>query len=213
MKRILIAIMSIVLVAGLTGGAFAYFSDTETTNSSTFAAGTLDLDYAGGDDLGTAYFALTNKAPGESGNASQTIKNSGSLPGELDITISAITNTESTGTTEYEGLGSGELGANATLALYVDVDESGTWTTGDIGLDANGTYYSYSAGDADLQYDTFNTYDSASWDNVYNGLMAAGAQDAVVALWAIDGSVGNTIQGDSASFTITFTLEQAAVDA
>jgi predicted ribosomally synthesized peptide with SipW-like signal peptide len=43
-KKILIGVMSLVVVLGLVGGgAFAVFSDTETSTGNTFTAGTLDL--------------------------------------------------------------------------------------------------------------------------------------------------------------------------
>lgn len=51
MKKILISLMTVAVVAGLVGGgAFAYFNDTETSKGNTFTAGTLDLKVNGGDD-------------------------------------------------------------------------------------------------------------------------------------------------------------------
>lgn len=61
MKRILIAIMAIVLVAGLTGGAFAYFSDTETVTDQNFTAGILDIDDSG---IGSADISEDIVVPG-----------------------------------------------------------------------------------------------------------------------------------------------------
>jgi len=50
-KKILISVMTVAVVAGLIGGgAFAYFNDTETSTGNTFSAGTLDLKVNGGDD-------------------------------------------------------------------------------------------------------------------------------------------------------------------
>lgn len=43
MKRILFSLMAVVLCLGLMGGAFAYFSDVETSEDNTFTAGTIDL--------------------------------------------------------------------------------------------------------------------------------------------------------------------------
>ncbi|GEM_PF-6917556 len=47
MKRIVIAIIILILVAGLLGGTFAMFSDTESSENNNFTAGILDIDDAG----------------------------------------------------------------------------------------------------------------------------------------------------------------------
>ena len=47
MKKILISLMTLVLVVGMAGaGAFAYFSDVETSQGNTFTAGTLNMEIA-----------------------------------------------------------------------------------------------------------------------------------------------------------------------
>ncbi len=107
---------------------------------------------------------------------------------------------------EYEG-GSGELGANATIAVYVDVDESGAWSSGDIGLKSDHTTYAYPT---TLNYASINSYGSGTWDAVET--MAGSAQDKFVILWQVPTSAGNDIQGDSVSFDVTFRLEQSAAD-
>ena len=44
MKKILLSVMTLVLVLGLVGaGAFAYFSDVETSQNNAFQAGTLNM--------------------------------------------------------------------------------------------------------------------------------------------------------------------------
>jgi len=80
--RILGILVALGLVAAMAMGAAgsgAWFSDTETTPSDTFTAGTLDLDGEGfaSFDLGPL---VANMAPGDlSSTASITIKNTGSL--------------------------------------------------------------------------------------------------------------------------------------
>jgi len=57
MKRIILSLVTIVTVAAIaTGATVAYFSDTETSNSNTFAAGTLDLDVNGNNGVNTVKF-------------------------------------------------------------------------------------------------------------------------------------------------------------
>jgi hypothetical protein len=149
---------------------------------------------------------VSDVAPGDSGADNSTLANVGSLLGELDISTSAVTNTPGGGGTEYEG-GSGELGANAEIAMYIDVDQSSAWSAGDIGLKSDNTTYNNPTA---LDYDVIDNYASKSWNATEN--ITASAADYFFVLWQVPVGTGNDIQGDSASFDITFVLEQAAAD-
>jgi hypothetical protein len=118
----------------------------------------------------------------------------------------AVTNTPGTGGTEYEG-GSGELGASAQIAMYIDVDQSGSWNAGDIGLQSDATTYAFPA---ELNYDEINDYASRTWNAVET--MATSVADDIFVNWQVPVGAGNDIQGDSVSFDITFTLEQPNAD-
>lgn len=206
MKKILgLAIAALLIITLAGGGTWAYFSDTESSTNNVLAAGTLDLNLNGGNSAVTT-FSASAVAPGDSGSGSVTIKNVGSMSGEFDVVFSAVTNTPGSGGGEYEG-GSGELGASATIAVYLDVDESGTWNAGDIGLKSDGTTYSYPTA---LDYATIDSCGSRTWDALQT--MTANAQDKFTVLWQVPTSAGNDIQGDSVSFDITFRIEQAAAD-
>ena len=119
MKKILFSLMAILLAVGLVGaGAFAYFSDIETSEGNTFTAGTLDLT-VGGQNPCTEHITISNIAP-ERFYASRVykVKNIGTLDGALSIGISEIINNDN-GLTEPEsevdstgGDGEGELGRN-----------------------------------------------------------------------------------------------------
>jgi spore coat-associated protein N len=206
MKKILGLTIAALLIVGVIGGAtYAYFSDTESSVNNTLSGGTLDLNIDGG-DIAVTTVNVTDVAPGESGSGNSTLANVGNLEGELDISTSAVTNAPGAGGTEYEG-GSGELGANAEIAMYIDVDQSSDWSSGDIGLKSDGTKYNHPTA---LDYDVINNYASESWDATEN--MTASAADYFFVLWQVGTGVGNEIQGDSASFDITFVLEQGAAD-
>lgn len=209
MKKILGLTIAALLVIGLVGGVtWAYFSDSEQSTNNSLTAGTLDLTVDGVDTAVTT-FSESNKAPGDSGSGSTTLANAGSLAGELDIAFSAITNTPGAGGGQYEG-GSGELGANAEIAVYIDVDQSNDFSDGDIGLDAVvDTTYLFAAG---LQWNTIDSYGSITWDAVET-MAASPTADNFRIEWRIPTGAVNDIQGDSVSFDVTFTLEQAAVDA
>jgi len=206
MKKILgLTIAAFLVMALVGGGTWAYFSDPETSTDNSLTAGTLDLNINGGNTAVTT-FSATNVAPGDSGSGSSVLANVGSLSGELDISFSVITNTPGAGGTEYEG-GSGELGGEAEIAVYIDVDQSGDWSSGDIGLKSDSTTYSHPTA---LNYATIDSYGNDSWDAVET--MAAPASDNFTILWRVPTTAGNDIQGDSVSFDVTFILEQAEAD-
>jgi predicted ribosomally synthesized peptide with SipW-like signal peptide len=46
MKKILFALMAVVLCVGLVGGAFAYFTDTQASSNNVFASGNIQLSMA-----------------------------------------------------------------------------------------------------------------------------------------------------------------------
>ncbi|MFC1987568.1 TasA family protein [Chloroflexota bacterium] len=206
MKKIFGLTIAALLVIGMvSGGTWAYFSDTESSANNSLTAGTLDLNINGG-NIAVTTFTAAAVAPGDSGSGNSTIANVGTMGGELDITFSAITNTGGVGG-EY-GDSVGNLGAAAEIAAYVDVDQSADWSAGDIGLKSDGTTYSFPTA---LDYATIDSYDSNSYDAVV-AAMATSAADGFVVLWSVPTTAGNNIQGDSASFDITFVLEQDAVD-
>lgn len=206
MKKILgLTIAAVMIMVMVGGGTWAYFSDTEASADNSLTAGTMDLNIDGDNNVVNT-FSATNAAPGDAGNGSSELSNVGNLEGELDIEITALTNTGGTGGTEFED-GVGDLGGVALMAVYLDVDKSGDFNAGDIGLKADGTTYSYPS---TLQYATIDSYGSAVWDGA--ATMAASAAYDFVVDWEVPTSAGNNIQGDSVSFGILFTLEQADAD-
>jgi predicted ribosomally synthesized peptide with SipW-like signal peptide len=218
MKKILGLTVAAFLVMGLVGGGtWAYFSDTETSTGNMLAAGTLDLDWAGGDNGGEAVFSITSADgwPGNSGSAYQLIKNSGSFTGELDVALSGLVNTESSGGTEYEGdaIGTGgELGAFATIVMWIDTNVNGTFDDGtDTVLLASGANSTSAASYASAADDIDTVAVDGPWDAVIN--MDTNDEFRFYVDWAIPGATtDNTAQGDSVNFTITFTLEQTIAD-
>ncbi len=206
MKKILGLTITALLVIGVIGaGTYAYFSDTESSTDNILTAGTLDLNINAG-NIAVTTLSVSNVAPGDFGSDNSTLKNVGSLEGELDISTSAVTNTPGAGGTEYEG-GSGELGANAEIAMYIDVDQSSDWSAGDVGLKSDNTTYSFGT---PLNYAVVDNYGSKSWNASEN--MTATAEDDFLVLWQVPIGAGNDIQGDSVSVNITFVLEQGAAD-
>jgi len=86
MKKLLFVLMACVLSIGLIGGAFAYFTDVETSTGNTFTAGTLNIEIAQGaggfsnDPVVAGFNSPAGLAPGQSWNSIPIyIKNVGSI--------------------------------------------------------------------------------------------------------------------------------------
>jgi len=206
MRRLIgFGFLAIILLATVGGGTWAWFSDTETSANNSLTAGTLDLNIDG-DNVEVTTFSMSNVAPGDSGTGSNTLANVGSLDGELDVYVHYVYSTGATGSTEFED-GVSHMGGNAEMALYLDVDQSGTYTGGDIGLKHDGTTYNHPAA---LDYASMQSYSKVTWDALET--LATGASDDFIILWEIPEAVDNEIQGDTVRFKITFTLEQADAD-
>jgi spore coat-associated protein N len=148
MKKILFTLMACVLCLGLVGGAFAYFSDTETSTGNSFTAGTLDLQVIspyGGEPYGgfppsATYngtnipgINLGNMAPGDPEITWRMhVNNIGTINGMLSIHFIVTADYENTLEDPELALGdtgpSGELGDFLTVKIYFQ-DES-QWPNG-----------------------------------------------------------------------------------
>lgn len=114
--------------------------------------------------------------------------------------------------TEYErdatgGAGVGELGTYVTIAFFVDVDGSGTWNTDDIGIKSDGSTYT-NTGAVALDYATLASYSTATPTAGY--ALDAASEATLAVAWKVSSSADNTIQGDSLTADISFTLAQAS---
>jgi len=135
----------IIIIATVSVGAYAYFNDIQTISGNSIAAGTLQLTTTGGS---TSPISATNVKPvdgsGGYSAASTTvyafdITNGGTIAGKLDIAVGAITNSENTMSTVESNSGdttdgtttNGELGGKLKMALWMDKDKDGTWSSGD----------------------------------------------------------------------------------
>jgi hypothetical protein len=204
MRKIVGSLITILLALLFTGiGTSTYLAHAEASQSSMPTAGRPDLRLVA--DKSALYaFQFSNVAPGSSGSSRNRLINAGNQSGQLGVYFSEVTNTPGT-TGEYAD-NNGDLGAKAEIAVYIDLDMSGSWNSGDIGLKSNGTiYYNPTA----LDYTALNGYGGVKWDVVVT--MLASAEVNVIIMWRIPITVGNEIQGDSASFDITFALKPAVV--
>jgi predicted ribosomally synthesized peptide with SipW-like signal peptide len=124
LKRILFSVMSIMVVIGLVGGgAFAWFSDTETISGNTFAAGSLDLALSNSQAVVNGVIATaSNMAPGvvfakdaQDHPYSVTFTNVGTLPGVVTANFNY---------TEADASQTGEFASNVDGDQYDVSDEA-----------------------------------------------------------------------------------------
>ena len=194
-KKLSISILAILLVGVLAFGAVAYFSDMETSNNNTFAAGTLDLTIDG-QNTNAAKFNVSNMRPDSQPTTAWTLKNVGSLPGYLDIeNISVFDDENGLLDPEVEANdntpNSGELSQLINLRLYIDYDKAGGYSTGDYMI------YNGKLGNVPSHFEL-------------NEAMAANAELRIVAVvdWWESGSVDNQGQSDKATLNLSFELAQ-----
>lgn len=212
MKKILITVMAICLVGGLIGGAFAYFSDTESTGNNTFTAGTLDLEVkvgAGSFENPWTTTAIT-AGPMVPGAAADTVdlavKNSGTIAGDLYMRITGVT--DSGGATTYPTVGpkcSSEPeyvaeGGPGSWAAIDDISTKITLTCTGTGVTAThieGQTLAVAAG---------NGYGSPSAVKVAD--LATGGEVTITLGGSLPNTVTNEYQGDVSTFTVEFYLAQ-----
>lgn len=176
-------------------GTMAAFSDEATSGPNAVSTGTLDLELDGAD--GTVQFlSETEVAPGDSGQATVTLSNTGSLTGYVDVTVASLTSYENglVGNENAADSSGGDPGpGNGELQDYLEVHAElqggpALWTGYDVAANrlTPGTEY-------DLDYE-----------------LPGGATVDFVFDWQLPESAGNDAQSDGLEFALTFSLDQQA---
>lgn len=220
-RKFIIGVSLLALAVAIIGSGviYAYFSDTHTATGNTFTAGDLVLTVGG--VTPPAPFAVGSLKPTDAGvTTGWTIVTTGSVHGDLSIAASGLVNNENGVNAPELALSdtaaTGELGANLNVALWVDADNSGTWTTGDYYLKPAGgagatCIQAWQSGDGTTipaaAYDILNNVATKSWSK-FKTDMAAGTYGTFKVSYNIASSVGNVIQTDIAGCDFTFTLDQ-----
>ena len=129
MKRMLIALMMLTLVAGLvTGGVMAAWSDTETSTGNTFQAGNLDLALSSGSGYNNEWSGpiatVSNLAPGqEVGPFCMYFQNQGSIAGIVTVDMSYVEADYTPQTGEFANIDVGpNTFAKALIVTWANVD-------------------------------------------------------------------------------------------
>jgi predicted ribosomally synthesized peptide with SipW-like signal peptide len=222
MKKIIGLTLAALLTTTIAvSGTWAHFSDSETSQDNTLIVGTLNLQVGAIDPCTESIDIGTELKPGDSGNAADwTVSNNGSISGTLKVETGTITNYENTRTEPEEAAGDtttgateGELGDFVDMAIWLDMNGSGGWDSGDMYLKSDGSVVNWISGSSvpPAAYDDINSYDSADWESADGMPTLAGADDLdfmVEYSFPTDADDDQT-QGDSGVFDIIFTLEQA----
>jgi predicted ribosomally synthesized peptide with SipW-like signal peptide len=215
-KILLLATALIAVIATMGVGTWAYFNDTATATSNTITAGTLSLTVNGDGDGTIAPFDIggaNGLAPGDTGNAATwEMVNTGTISAILKIEVGTIDNFEADDTTP-----STSLKGMLKVAMWVDVDKDGTWSSGDYYLNptteakvawASGSTLPTGATGA---YDYISAFDGDVFDNL--ATVAGGSTSAgnfrVEYDFYDDNTDQNAAQGEIIHTDLTFTLTQA----
>ena len=221
MKKIIgLTIAALIILAMAGTGTWAYFSDVETSQNNTLTAGTLNLQVGVNDPCTESINLGTQIVPGDSGTAADwTTSNLGNTSGSLKIEIGTITNYENTRSEPEEAAGDtttgateGELGDFVDMAIWLDMNQSGGWDSGDMYLRSDGTVVNWTSGSSvpPAAYDDINNYDSVDWEAI-DGMptLAGGGQlDFMVEYDFPSDANDNRTQSDSCEFDLIFTLDQ-----
>ena len=208
MKRFLLSMLAIFLVIGLAGtGAFAWFSDTETSTGNTFIAGTFDLkvsDWDQGLGDGVSYtWTMSDMQPGITtvGPFDVVLQNSGSIAANhVEISFSHSINDLPDVESDTNKSSTPEEMARwieITSCTYTGVTLYSTLT------DANGN------GFLDLE-DVTLPANAAALDNLPPPLPNNGGSRTFSMALKFNSGATNDIQGDTLTTTVTFTLNQSS---
>lgn len=220
-RKLLITAGILVLVAAVIGVGYASFSAQTSNASNTVAAGTLVLSNTkttqtsclstgAGSDTGTntnsncgALLTLDTRKPGDTGEATTTLKNEGSLPGTLATFTTACTNSNSTTGTFH---GTGDM--CGLLQLTIQRYSDNTFKTA--------TSCVYGGGDATTcaftstkTLATFASAYSAPDKSLSVGPLGPGESAFLKVSVSFPKSAGNEFQGRLATFDFQWLLSQA----
>jgi spore coat-associated protein N len=213
-KKIIGLSVALLIILVVAGGTWAFFSDTETSSNNQFSAGTLNLKLSDADqtdvDGVTASFGGNALKPGDTvGPSTVTLKNTGSLnANHVDIKFQNTV-------TDNPSYNAADLGANI-------ADMSTVLTASALSYVGNNLLVQTVPGTFDNTY--IEAADNAGNNNgvitlnelnnvIIQGLAAPAANNGTSVfsiIVTVASAVGNGIQGDVVSVTVTFGLYQDA---
>ena len=208
-RKILLGIMMIGLVATLAGaGLYAYFSDTETSTSNTFTAGTIDLQLKGADGNWyngvTATWSISGWAPGDSFIAELDMRNIGTT-GALVGRIKGIDLSQPDSPYDI---------ADYIYITDIEYTEGGVWQPYNL-TDYYATIMGNKAAPLTLrEFCEAGGYSMVFWTGTGNPgasgidyFPAGGLVEGLKLGFTFNSAAGNVYQGDRATFTLRVTAD------
>ena len=172
--------------AGTGAGTMAAFSDSESSSNNSVQAGTLDLTLDGSSQTVT-FLDVMGAEPGDSGQSSVTLGNTGSVVGVPEVEVAAIRSTEN----GYYGKENGQDGSpsDGELDEHLELRASLDGTT----ILSRTTADSLSVGDS---------YTASS-------TIGGGGSSTFTIEWWLPSDTSDLAQSDGFEFDLTFRLQQA----
>jgi spore coat-associated protein N len=212
-KKILGISIAIVLIIGaVAGGTWAYFSDTETSGTNTFSAGTIDIAIDG-ENPWSGSFAIEDMKPCEVGYITFDIENVGTNPVVVWKTVTVLGC--GPGPQYYTAPGGGT--ASSEPEFLVDPGDNNNYIADDIWYDLSVLVNAGSpstmgdpagSGWWQLIYDEDVTITTISGQSILLGMIPVGGTMEVTQSYHMDAGVENEHQGDTMDFTILIYGEQ-----
>lgn len=209
-RRVLGGLVTIGAGSAIAGaGTLAAFSDEDTSEDNTVAAGTLTLSLAnGGDNEGSKTIEVTNAKPGDSGRGASNIKNEGTIDGSVDLEVTNVRNNENGRNDPEREAGDesgdqGELGQNLNVWIGFDRDDEELRDNRTAGQPATDT-------ETDEAFAAEGeTINEAEGNTVEGYQLNSGDSANLVVEWEIPEDTGNEVQSDEVLFDLVVTLNQA----
>jgi predicted ribosomally synthesized peptide with SipW-like signal peptide len=229
MKKVLFAVMAIVLALGLMGSAFAYFSSTQASSGNTFSAGNISLAMSNDNSTwvtnnSTVIGSAANMAPGHDvGPFNVFFKDAGTVSGVVTAVVSYPRNAATdayaqvldvTKVNAYEGGVWVGVQAAGYWAEQIVNTQSWSWAqgvaAGYIAADPNtgdGNTFGYVPTVYGLQTVTLHFTAGYAYQAPWGDLtLAPGASEGDQMYLQLDPSAGNAFQNNSMPLTVTGTI-------
>ncbi len=214
------------VAAAITGGTYAVFSDRDTVAEYSLTNGTLDLVLTNDGGAASSPFQLGNMQPGDDGSKNINVRNDGSLPGVVKLSLVDLVQREN-GCEDPESK-AGDTTCDDTAAVAAGPGPDNLVGTADDVKAADATFAAAELA-SQLQItitgpDGADANDTAR-DVLYTGLlsnyahniearpMAAGSSAVYDVAWEfVDAANNNLAQGDSVQFDLQFDIVDTAAN-
>lgn len=226
MKKILLSLLTVVMVAGVVVGASgAWFTDTESSNDNTFTTGTIDISVDGDNPWSRDLpYALDDMKPSQVDYIDFVVQNVGTNPVNLYKMLDAYSFNdllESEPECEKEGgVWNDSVTSGSKCNVTLSAEGMDKWINYDMIVELYDVDPDTSGAEPvwweNLYTDGMGhdiTLDTLEGESMYLGMIPVGKWMKVYQSYHMISETGNEYQGDQLIFNITLTAEQLGVHA